>query len=44
MTAHWNTTISLLLGIGGLIVFVVGLVTGVTLTNFITLAVVAVAT
>ena len=44
MTARWNTIISLVLGLAALIVFVIGLVTGVSLTSFIVLAVVAVAT
>ena len=44
MTARWNTIISLVLGLVALIVFVTGLVTGVSLTNFIILAVIAVAT
>ena len=44
MTARWNTIISLVLGIVALIVFVTSLVTGVSLTSFIVLAVIAVAT
>ena len=44
MTARWNTIISLVLGLVALIVFVTGLFSGVSLTSFIVLAVVAVAT
>jgi hypothetical protein len=44
MTARWNTIVSLVLGLVALILFVVGLVTGVSLTSFIVLAVIAVAT
>ena len=44
MSARWNTIVSLVLGVVALIVFVTGLVTSVSLTSFITLAVIAVAT
>ena len=44
MTARWNTIVSMMLGLVSLIVFVTGLVTGVSLTSFIVLAVIAVAT
>ena len=44
MTARWNTMISLVLGLVALIIFVIGLVTSISLTSFIILAVIAVAT
>lgn len=44
MTARWNTIISLGLGLVALIVFVTGLVTGASLTSFIVLAGISVAT
>ncbi len=44
MSARWNTIVSLVLGVVALIVFVTSLVTSVSLTSFITLAVIAVAT
>jgi hypothetical protein len=44
MTARWNTIVSLVLGLVALIVFVTGLVTGVSLTSFIILSGIAVAT
>ena len=44
MGARWNTIISLVLGLVALIVFVTGLVSGVSLTSFIILAVISVAT
>ena len=44
MTARWNTITSLVLGIVALIIFVTGLVTSISLTSFIILAVIAVAT
>ena len=44
MTARWNTIISLVLGLVAIIVFITGLVTSVSLTSFIILAVIAVAT
>jgi len=44
MTARWNTIISLVLGLVAIIIFVIGLVSSISLTNFIVLAVIAVAT
>ena len=44
MTARWNTIISVVLGLVALIVFVIGLVARVSLSSFVTLAVIAVAT
>ena len=44
MTARRNTIASLVLGLVALTLFVIGLVTGVSLTSFIVLAVIAVAT
>ena len=44
MTARWNTIISFVLGLVALVVFLFGVVTGVSLTSFITLAVIAAAT
>jgi hypothetical protein len=44
MSKRWNNFVSIVLGLVAIVVFVIGLVTGVNLTTFIVLAVIAVVT